>query len=426
VTAALVVSRSLPYDAERVHGIFQRLGTQIAALARVVERIDCLFLVADEELCTASAVREHEQRLRRLWSPAVSVQLAPVVNETVPRSRWRRLGQGIFDFHAQPLARPTSTEGALRAVSAALERRPDIVLAHRLSSMTVFMKLAQQTPEKLRGLPLFFDMDDIEHIAAVRRLMKDPAWAAQRLQLLQTPALMLAELRATHLASTTFVCSEKDRRYLARLGAGAHVHTIPNSVEFPALAAADASEPLLMFVGALGYRPNAQAADSLVRQIWPIVRAQVPGARLAIIGPGPERAASSHSPAEGVTFTGFVEDLQSWYRRARVVCCPIYHGGGTRVKIIEAAAHAKAIVATRLGAEGLNFEDGKEIILRDTPAQLADSCIRLLRDPAAAALLGRAALHKARGIYERNAVIERLANIFRAGHTDGSRHGVAA
>src|SRR5207249_8686075 len=101
--------------------------------------------------------------------------------------------------------------------------------------------------------------------------------------------------------------------------------------------------------------------------------------------------------------------------RSRVVCCPIRHGGGTRVKIIEAAAHAKAIVATRLAAEGLNFEDGREIILRDAPAELAAACVRLLGDRHGAARLGQAALQKAHGAYERGAVVERLAGIFRAG-----------
>lgn len=125
---------------------------------------------------------------------------------------------------------------------------------------------------------------------------------------------------------------------------------------------------------------------------------------------------------QSVIFTGFVDDLQSWYRRARVVCCPIHYGAGTRVKIIEAAAHAKAIVSTRLGAEGLNFEDEREIILRDAPAQLAQACVRLLGDPQAARQLGRAALQKARGTYERGAVVDQLAGIFRAGCDDNLRH----
>jgi len=420
MTTALVLSRTFPYSAERVHGIYQRLGTQVEALAKVVDRVECLFLVPVDQDCAPDVIREHEARLRRLWSPAISLRLAPTILDDVPQGRWRRIGQGVFDFHAQLIARPTSTEGAISAVSAALDARPDIILVHRLDSMSPLLKIARRSPEKLRGVPVFFDMDDIEHVTSFRRLLLDPAWPAQRLLLLQLPALIFAEIRAMSVAAATFVCSEADRRHLARLTRSARVYTVPNSVRFPPLQATDVSEPLVLFVGTMGYRPNAQAADSLVQEIWPAVRARVPAARLAIIGPRPERAASYRSADESVTFTGFVNDLDHWYRRARVVCCPIYHGGGTRVKIIEAAAHAKAIVSTHLGAEGLNFEDGREIILRDVPAELAEACVRLLGDPSAAAQLGRAALRKAHCAYERGTVVTQLADLFRACYSDAA------
>lgn len=421
---ALVLSRSFPYSAQRVHGIYQRLGTQVQALAKVVDRVDCLFFVPSDQDCTAGAVRDHEARLRSLWSSAISLRLAPTVSDDVPTSRWQRIGKGVFDFHAQLIARTTSTKESIGAVIAALENQPDIILAHRLDSMCPLLNILQNAPQLLHGIPVFFDMDDIEHVTSLRRLLRDPGWPAERLLLLQLPALVLAEIRATRLAAATFVCSDEDRRYLARITRNSRVRTIPNSVPFPPLGDADASEPLVLFVGTMGYRPNAQAADSLVQDIWPAVRARVPAARLAIVGPGPERTASYGSADESVMFTGFVDDLHSWYRRARVVCCPIYHGGGTRVKIIEAAAHAKAIVSTRLGAEGLNFQDGHEIILRDTPAELAEACVRLLGDPGAAARLGQAALQRARGVFERTAVIEHLAGIFRESSTGSVRDSI--
>ena len=127
-----------------------------------------------------------------------------------------------------------------------------------------------------------------------------------------------------------------------------------------------------------------------------------------------------------MSFPGFVDDLLPWYRRARVVCCPIHHGGGTRVKIIEAAANAKAIVSTRVGAEGLEFTDGSEIILRDDPGEIAAECIRLLGDPRAAATLGAAALRKARSIYEKSAVVDQLAGHLRHGSCREGRRMTAA
>jgi glycosyltransferase involved in cell wall biosynthesis len=415
MTTALVVSRYFPYDSQMVLGVHQRLGTQVQALAKVVDRVDCLFLQPVDQYYAPEVIQQHEERLRRLWSPTVSIRLAPTLVDDEPPTLWQRRGRGVFDFHAQRIARPANTEATFDAVNAAVDARPDIILAHRLSSMCVLMAIARKAPGKTRRAPLFFDLDDIEHVTWSRRLLHNPGWPAERLQLLQVPRLMLGELQAIRLATATFVCSEADRRYLARFPGTDHVQTVPNSVNFPLLDDNDASEPLVLFVGTMGYQPNIQAVDLLVQEIWPAVHARVPAARLVIIGPGREQTASYHSADESVTFTGFVDDLQSWYRRARVVCCPIRHGGGTRVKIIEAAAHAKAIVSTRLGAEGLNFEDRREIILRDAPAQLAEACVRLLVDQQVAAKLGKAARQKAHGTYERGAVVDQLAGIFRAG-----------
>ena len=411
MTTALVLSRLSPFDSQRVHAVYQRLGTQVEALGRVVERVVCLFLVPPDQQCTADELKEHEERLRRLWSPCLSLRLAPVVSLDEPLSAWQRIGRGIFDFRAQSIARPLDNPRAIAAVDAALQEQPALILAHRLSSMSVLMRLAST----VRTRRVFFDMDDIEHIALRRRLLHDPSWPRERLLLLQTPRLMLAEFQAVRLAAATFVCSEADRRYLARFTGSERVHTVPNSVELPPLNEGDTSELLVIFVGSMSSRPNAHAVDTLVQKIWPSVRARVPGARLAIIGSSAQLTESYPSHDPSVSFLGFVEDLESWYRRARVVCCPIYHGAGTRVKIIEAAAHAKAVVSTHLGAEGLNFQDGREIVLRDAPEELARACVQMLHHADAAAQLGRAARERARNSYDRSAVVEQLARIVRTG-----------
>ena len=420
MTRALVLSRYFPFNPQRINAVYQRLGTQVQALARVVEQVECLFFVPPDQQRTAEELRAHEAQLRALWSPAVTLRLAPVVREAAPAGAWQRLGRGIFKFAAQPLAWPLANPEAQAALTAALRPRPDVILAHRLSAMCLLLA----HPAAAAGVPVFFDLDDVEHVAWFRRLLRDPSWRGERALLLQTPRLLLAELQAVRRSAATFVCSETDRRYLARLSGTDHVRLVPNSVAFPPAPAADASEALVLFVGSMGSRPNAQAVDLLIESVWPHIRAQFPEARLAIIGNGAELTRSYPSRDERVSFLGFVDDLAAWYARARVVCCPIRHGSGTRVKIIEAASYAKAIVSTRVGAEGLEFTDGEEILLRERPRALAEACLALLRDPAAAARLGRAARAHAQRRYERTAVIEELEGMFRA--TAGLRSSLAA
>lgn len=416
MTSALVVSRYFPFNPNQIHAVYQRLGTQIEALAQITDRVDCLFFVPPEQQRTPAELAEQQAQFAALWSTKLSVRLAAVAQEVEFGGRWQRLGKGIFDFGAHPIARPLCNEAARGALREALRARPRLILAHRLSSM----RLLTEQRALLKGIPVFFDMDDVEHVAWSRRLWRDPGWPAERLLLLQTPALMLAERRAVRLSTATFVCSETDRRQLNALSGTNHVHTIPNSVSFPPQPPGQTSEVLVMFVGSMGSRPNAQAVDTLVQKVWPLVQARMPEARLVIIGNGRELTRSYPPVDSSVSFLGFVDDLASWYARARVVCCPISHGSGTRVKIIEAAAHARAIVSTPLGAEGLNLRDGQEILLRENPPALADACLELLNNPARAAQLGSAARARAAGLYERSAVVTQLARIFRSSAPEAS------
>jgi glycosyltransferase involved in cell wall biosynthesis len=97
------------------------------------------------------------------------------------------------------------------------------------------------------------------------------------------------------------------------------------------------------------------------------------------------------------SYTDFVDDLNTLYGKTQIVCCPIRTGGGTRIKIIEAASYGKPVVSTRVGAEGLEFEDGTEILLRDEPHQFADEALR--------SRIGQAARAKATKLYDRRNVI---------------------
>ncbi|HVN43778.1 MAG TPA: glycosyltransferase family 4 protein [Steroidobacteraceae bacterium] len=408
---ALVLSRVFPLDERMVHGVFQRLGTQVEALARVADRIECLFLVSAHrarEFGSAEQLRAHEQRLQRRWTPKLSLRAAAVV-QGIPTARWALYGAGVFDFHSQQLTVGVNNPAALAAVRDALRARPDLICAHRLGAMALLMRLA----DEIGDTPVFLDLDDIEHVALSRRLLHDPLWPMERLRLLQIPRLLLAEIQAIRRARRTFVCSEPDCRYLRRLACSSRVEVVRNGTCFPASIATGRSEPIVLFVGYLDYGPNALAADILVRDIWPLVHAQVPEATLMIAGRHPQRLKSYASAGPGVTFAGFVEDLAALYARVRVVCCPILDGGGTRVKIIEAAAHGRAVVSTPLGAEGLDLRDGEEILLRGGVAELAAACVTLLQDPEAATRLGLAARERARRTYEHGAAVEHLERLFR-------------
>ena len=411
MTSALVISSMFPKTDQAVNGVYQRLQTQVEALARIVDRIDCLFLMAANFKFSPEDLIAHEERLRRRWSPKVCLRLASALRPRVGLTRLQHHGQGIFDYHSQDAGADVNNDEAVLAVRTALRAAPDLILAHRLPVRALLMKLSRDTGRT----PVFFDLDDVEHVVLSRRMLRHPSSPKERLLLLHVPRLLLTEIQAIRRSRMTFVCSERDCRQLQRLACSRRVEVVANSVRLPTRSSVGGSAPIVLFVGTLNWEPNRLAADTLVQQIWPAVRARVPNARLIIVGLRPDRLNSYPAKDPSVTFAGFVENLDELYGQARVVCCPISYGSGTRIKIIEAAAHARAIVSTTLGAEGLTFENGKEIILRDDPAALAAECVRLLLDPAAAERLGVAARVKARATYDRNAVLARLQKLFSAG-----------
>jgi glycosyltransferase involved in cell wall biosynthesis len=156
----------------------------------------------------------------------------------------------------------------------------------------------------------------------------------------------------------------------------------------------------IMFLGGYHYEPNAQAAERLIAHIWPLIQRKFPAARLIIAGSSPENIPSFAACPTGVEFTGFVKDLTKLYARTRLVCSPIDMGGGTRIKLIEAAAWGKPIVSTAIGAEGLSFENGSEILIHNDNESIARECMHLLDDHDLCTRLGNAARYRALSMYE--------------------------
>ena len=134
----------------------------------------------------------------------------------------------------------------------------------------------------------------------------------------------------------------------------------------------------LIFTGSFTYHVNHEAMVWFLREVNPLVQAQIPDVHLSITG---DHADLPLPPANNVTLTGFVDDIRSWIASSCISLAPIFMGGGTRLKILEAMALRTPVVATSKGAEGLDVEHGQHLLLADTPQEFAQAVISLLRDP---------------------------------------------
>ena len=381
---SLVITPMPPVLAAReVGGKHRRAGAFLRALGRISERIELLCIVPEALTALAADPAALDAAQSEFWQVPVHVTL--VARRARPLTAWTYYGAGMFAASQQKDLYPYGGPAIAEQVGRRLDTQPDLVFADRLDAMLPVLASGR------RPRRLFLDVDDLYHRVHLRAALAPPFELARRALLPQLPALLLAERRAIAAATLAFVCSRTDAARLRRLGFPAQVESVPNAVAIPAEAPAMAAAPTVLYLGSFSHPPNILAAERLINHVWPRILARLPQARLLVAGADSERLPSRRSRAAGVAFMGFVEDLAGLYARARVVCAPITTGSGTRLKLLEAAAHGRAMVSTRVGAEGLDFRDGREIMLREDDASLAAACIALLEDDALCARYGLAA-----------------------------------
>lgn len=398
----LFVTQLYPSEFDKsVYGIFRRMRLFLDAIGQLTDDLRILIYVNADIGDLDEAARKAEYGLLSYWNIKASVTLARV---GVPGKKtvWHHYLAPIFNPSRHLDYEALAGREQIDAFERVLAHRPDAVFFHRIETMSPALLSKRPLP------PCFLDVDDIEHVKFFRSIRQGPRRAAKRLYYLQLPALMYLDRLAVKTARRAFVCSRHDQRYLARYLGLTNISVAPNAVEIPAEPSDTPPTQTLLFIGTYSYDPNVMAAEYLIARIWPLIHRRLPEARLLIVGNRHERIPSAAQNPPGVSFTGFVESLSDLYNRTRVVCCPILSGGGTRVKIVEAAAFGKPVVSTRLGAEGLDFNDGREIILEDDPGRFAETCVELLADMARCETLGTAARAAAERLYDRDTVVKTI------------------
>ena len=180
--------------------------------------------------------------------------------------------------------------------------------------------------------------------------------------------------------------SDRDLQLLRGMVPQINAQVIENGVDVGFYAeqsdAAENERASVVFVGSMDFHPNVDAACYFGREVWPKIHAAAPGLQFVIVGSRPVSAVRKLAQVPGVTVTGTVEDVRPYYRKALVAVAPLRIAGGTRLKILEAMAAGVPVVASRIGAEGLEVQPGQDFLVADTPDEIAAAVSRLHGSPA--------------------------------------------
>lgn len=345
-----------------------RSGGQLRTL-RLLEQMDGAGL--HPHLLIGSAVAsEHLDAVRKRGWSAEAFEPPP-----------RRLGDGVR-VHLRGLMQPPNPR---------LSRRAQVLLERNAALLQVEQTQSAQdlvpTP-----LPTIFSTHNVD--GELYRTVADEATSrAARIRALAIARNAgRAERRTARAAHTTLCVSAHDAEAFDRAGATRTV-VAPNGVDDSLFAVPDPgdAEPVVLFFGMLSWDPNRHGITRFLREGWNVTLERVPGARLRIVGRGANSALATLAAATpGATLVGEVDSIAAELARARVVIAPLWSGGGTRIKVIEALAAGRPVVGTPLGVERLGFEDGQHGIIAAEPAEIAKGAAELLLDPERCARLAGA------------------------------------
>lgn len=176
-------------------------------------------------------------------------------------------------------------------------------------------------------------------------------------------------------------------RFLAD-GCRRPVVSIPFGVNPPQSVPVDEEDNSLFHIGAMDWMPNKESIQWMLDEVWPVIHAQVPQAKLYLAGRKmPEAWMRTTIP--GVTIVGEVPDAAEFISGKKINVVPLLSGSGIRVKIIEAMSMGKTVITTTVGAQGIDYTDGEDLLIADTPQQFADQVRRCLNDDAFCRTVGQ-------------------------------------
>jgi len=401
---ALFVAPMLP--ARSGNGLAMRLGLFLEALAGVAAVDLVVIPVAGGRPADAGYVS------------SLGVNLTIIGVDEGPDTHFRLLSR-ITDpaLRLQAFAQYGKPSLSSLLSSATLQRFGQLAERHSYQLVHIGRSyMAPLVPELAASVPVTLDLDEDDRTSFASRAVfarreRDAFRAAWLVQEGIACDALIAQVAGR--CSRVFVASEDEATSLRRRHRGLTIEPIGNAVELPQRAHRHDDGHTLLFVGSFGYEPNVDGIVWFVEKVMPLLRAKIEKFTLVIAGADPPATVCALARHPGIRVLGFVEDVSQLYARATLAVAPMQAGGGTRIKVLEAAAHGLASVASLQAAAGLFTARRPWGWICSTPAEFAEACIEGLTDRTKRRRLGLAGRRAVAAGHGRSTVLRRLAQTFR-------------
>ncbi len=222
------------------------------------------------------------------------------------------------------------------------------------------------------------------------------------------------ELKMVNEFDALVSISSKDEAHFSEKGFIGPKMTLPATIDladFPN----DSSQTdfdSVFFLGGLDWIPNQEGLKWFLREVWPQIHRRFPQVQFTIAGRHAPDWMQEDLP-EKVEFLGEVESAPAYMNSKGIMIVPLFSGSGMRIKIIEAMAASKAIVATRVAAEGINYSDGQNILIADTASEFVEQICRCLESHTLLKSIGNEARSFVANQHDNLTLLEALIDFYR-------------
>lgn len=217
------------------------------------------------------------------------------------------------------------------------------------------------------------------------------------------------ELDVIRRCDYSIVMSDHELEILSKELPNSSIHHVPLMfVDIPGREGDYASRKDLLFIGGFPHQPNVDAVVYFCKQIWPLVHARIPDAKVHLIGNAPTDEVHALATIPGVDVVGYAENLKPWFDGIRMSIAPLRYGAGIKGKLGTSLSFGVPSVATSVAVEGMRVIDEKQVLVADEPQAFADQVVRLYNDEALWNRLSQAGLDFVTDTYSLDAGLKRI------------------
>jgi sugar transferase (PEP-CTERM/EpsH1 system associated) len=321
-------------------------------------------------VATGSA-RGDAEAVEELQNWGAEVELVPLRLGAAVRSC------GFAALRGDPLQSAVCHSAELRQRLALVTGRQHFDLIH-----VEHLRAARIHEHLPRNVPRVFDSVDCISLLLERTLRSSHSPRQRLVAAVELARTRRFESRALRSFDATVVTSSDDAQALVSLAPNVAIDILPNGVDlehFQPLTG-DPEPATLVFSGKMSYHANASAVLHFAREILPLVRAARPDVQLRVVGSNPPPAITALGSDPAITVTGHVADMREALTGATLAICPVTVKVGIQNKVLEAMALGLPVVVSRLGAQGLEAQAGRDFLVADDAAEFAQHVCRVLDD----------------------------------------------